>query len=195
MTEKKTTPKKVAPKKVASKKEAPKKAVEESVEEKTTVEKKETKKVMTKQKRLDNDELIEVMNNTTGRYMYIATSGYTLELNEYGDTEFIPFSELRTMSASAKPHIQEAYIIILNEDAVNELGYSRLYEGILDADGVSHLLESRDYEKIESVLEKMPLNMKETVAVVAKRKFKTRELYDVRVRDVLEKALKIKIEI
>lgn len=194
-TEKKVAPKKTPPKKAAPKKAAPKKAEVETKEVETKkVEPKETEQKV--KKKLDMNELIDVMNNTTGRYKYISrTTGYALEMDEHGDVESIPFSELRTMSSSQKAHIREAYIIILNEDAVAELGYSKLYEGVFDSESVNELLESRDYEKLEAVLPKMPKTMQETVATIAKRRFKSRELSDLNVRDVLEKKLNIKIEV
>src|SRR6185312_5291250 len=183
---------KKATKKVATKKDD---QVEEVVQtEKETPKTPEVKKA--EKKKISMDDRIEVMNNTTGRYKYVSrVTGYTLEMDEYGDVESIPFSELRTMSSGQKAHIREAFIVILDEDAVNELGYSKLYENVFSVEGVNALLHGRDYDKLEKVIPKMPKYMQETLASVAKRKFKTRELSDLNVRDILEKTLNVKIDV
>lgn len=174
--------KKVAPKKKVSpakvKEDAPKVEV-----------KSEPKKV---EKKLTNDTEIEVMNNTTGKWGYLGRSGFAVSMSEYGDVIEIPFGELKRMKAEQKRHLEAPFIVILDEDAVKELRYEKLYEGIVNDYGLEELLG--DTEKLEKVLAKMPETMKETTLTIARRKFKSGELYDMRVKKVLEDNLKTKID-
>lgn len=132
------------------------------------------------------------MNNTTGRYGYAGKSGYSFELEEYGDTTDVPFGELQNMrSGSQKRHLEDAFIIVLDADAVEELNYTKLYENVLDEKGVEELLG--DVKRLEKAIVKMPLVMRETVVSIAKRKWNDRTLFDIRVVEAIEKNLNVKI--
>lgn len=183
MTEaKKPTPRRRTPKKEAETKV-------ESVKEETKIA--EPKKEAAP-KKLTKDDDIPVMNNTTGRYGYIGRSGYSFELGEYGDIADIPFGELQTMRTSQKRHLEDAFIIIMDERAVKELNYTKLYENVLDAEAVENVLE--DIEKLEKILPKMPMAMRETFVSIAKRKFKEDDINLKAVR-AIEKHLDVKFGI
>lgn len=184
MAEKKSTRKSSAKKEAPKKEESKAKATEEKVETKAKEEKKKVK--------LSKDDKVPVMNNTTGRYGYVGRSGYSFELEEYGDVTDVPFGELQAMrSGSQKRHLEDAFIIILDEDAVEELNYSKLYESVLDENGVDELLA--DPERLEKAISNMPVVMRETVVTIAKRKYENRELRDLFVIETIEKNLNVKI--
>lgn len=184
MAEKKSTRKTSAKKETPKKEESKTKVAEEKVETKAKEEKKKVK--------LSKDDKVPVMNNTTGRYGYVGRSGYSFELEEYGDVTDVPFGELQAMrSGSQKRHLEDAFIIILDEDAVEELNYSKLYESVLDENGVDELLA--DSERLEKAISNMPVVMRETVVTIAKRKYENRELRDLFVIEAIEKNLNVKI--
>ena len=141
---------------------------------------------------LDESDLVTVMNNTTGRYMYKSRDNRTtIELEEYGDTASITFGELKLMFSGQKKHITEAFIIILDEDAVEGINYTKQYQNILDPEQVEELLTKP--EVIKEVLPKMPKTMQEVVIYTAKRKFKNDELSDIRIVNAIRDASKINI--
>lgn len=184
--------KKIA-KKTPGKDKEEKATVDTKVVEETKPEKKDTKpKVRT----FDKNDDVEIMNNTTGRYGYSARSGFAVEMEEYGDILSIPFGELKTMRSTQKRHIEDAFIVILDEDAVKELKLEKLYENVLDAEGVEDVLNDKEHghERLDKMLPKMPTGMREVVAEIATRKFRSGELYDMRIKKVLEDNLDIKIE-
>jgi hypothetical protein len=187
MTEQKAT----NTRKPSTRKAAPKKVAEPKVEATEAVEQKvETAKAKVK---LAKDDKVEVMNNTTGRYGYIGRSGYSFELEDYGDIAEVPFGELQSMrSGSQKRHLEDAFIVVLDEDAIAELNYTKLYENVLDASGVEQILT--DLERLEEVLPKMPLVMKETFITIAKRKFNEDDI-SLKVVRVIEKHLNMKFGI
>lgn len=168
-------------------------AAEGKVEDTSEVEKevvKPTPKV--EKKKLDNDDEVVIMNNTTGRYGYRGRSGFAMEMTEYGDTLDIPFGELKRMRAEQKRHLEDAFIIVLDEDAVKELRYEKLYENIFDRDSVEELL--RNPEQLIEVLPKMPSAMKETVGSIAIKRIKNGEIFDMRVKKAVEDTLNVKID-
>ena len=141
---------------------------------------------------LSANDLVTVMNNTTGRYGYVGRSGYSFELEEYGDTAQVPFSELQSMrSSSQKRHLEDAFLVILDETAVAQLNYTKLYEHVLNEESVEELFSNP--HRLEETLTKMPLVMRETVTSIAKQKFMNRTLFDIRVIETIEKCLNVKI--
>ena len=150
-----------------------------------------TKVEVTKEELKDTDK-ITVMNNTTGRYGYTGRSGYSFELEEYGDTARIPFSELREMVASRqKVHITKAFIVILNDEAIEELNLNKLYQTILDDEGVESLL--KDATKIKELLPVMPPIMRETAITIARNKYKNGQLTDLTIINAIKESTNINI--
>jgi len=96
------------------------------------------------------------------------------------------------MRGEKRRNIEDAFIVILDEDAVKELGYSKLYENILQTDEVERIL--KDPDLLADVIDKMPKNMKQTVGAIGVRKFRNREIDSLRVRDILEEKLGIEVE-
>lgn len=162
--------------------------VDQATEEKT----KPTKIEATTKQSIKESDKIAVMNNTTGRYGYIGRSGYSFELEEYGDIAYVPFSELREMLASRqKVHVTSAFIVILDNDAIEELNLQKLYETILDDNGVEKLLA--EPHKIKDILPNMPKIMRETVISIARRKLKSDQLNDLRVVKAIKDSVDIDI--
>lgn len=185
--EKKQVAKKVVPAKETAKKQV---EVKEEAALKKEPEVKETPK--TTKPKLTADTDIEVMNNTTGYYGYIGKSGFAMDMSEYGDILEIPFSELKRMRAEQPRHLTDAFIVVLNDEAVKELRLEKIYEGIVNNAGLDELLA--DPKKLKEVIPKMPSTMRETISIIARRKFRTDELYDNRIKKVIEEGLNIKID-
>lgn len=192
--EKKTVAKKAPEKKTIPKKTEPKNVEVEEVVESTPEILKPKVEVKPEKRVFNTDDKVEIMNNTTGKYKYTSKrSGFALEMEDYGDTEYITFGELRTMSSTQKRHISDAFIVILDEDVVKELGYEKLYKNVFNYEGVEELFN--DPDKLNEVLPKMPITMRETLGAIAIRKFKNNELFDLRIKGVIEKNLKVTIDV
>ena len=144
-------------------------------------------------KKLDKDDYVEIMNNTSGKYGYIGRSGFSVSMSEYGDVVEIPFGELRRMKAENPTHINNAYIIILDDDAVEQLYLGNLYHNIFTRDEVEVLLQNPD--KLEVALKTMPINMRETVGSIAIQRLKDGQIYDMRIKKVVEEGLGVTIDV
>jgi len=132
----------------------------------------------------DTDE-VTVMNNTTGRYGYRSLNGFAFDLDEYGQTISIPLKELRVMaSGKARAHLTNAWIIILDDEAVNALNLTNLYKNIYTEDQVMELLKKPEH--LPDVFVKMPEAMQLTVLQTAKRVVKNGELRDLRVVQIIK---------
>lgn len=161
---------------------------EEVIDTETVIEEVKVEEVEVKRE-LTDDTKIVIMNNTMGVYGY-RNGNKAITLSEYGDTAKITFEELTTMYSSPKTkrHITDAFILILDQDAVDELGINKLYANILDDKGVDRLLA--DPSQLKEVLPKLPKGMQETVIIKARKGFKSTDAYtrltDIRIVNIIE---------
>jgi len=129
---------------------------------------------------LKDTDKVTVMNNTTGRYGYDGKNGYSIDFDEYGDTFDIPLGELKQIMASKhKKHLKEAWIIVLDEEAVEALNLTREYKYVYTEEQVEGLLATP--HKIEEVFPKMSSAMQMVIISTAKRKVANGEMNDLRV--------------
>lgn len=140
----------------------------------------------------DTDK-IAVMNNTTGKYAYHGDNGYSFTLEEYGDVAHVPFEKLRHIMASKKAHVTKGYIMILNEDAVDELNQNKLYENMYTPEEVDELLE--DATLLLAKYPKMPDIMKETVIYRARQKSKLGEIESMSIVKAIRELAKVDINV
>jgi len=157
---------------------------ESTVEQATVTDEKKEEVKMTEPRIIQDTDKIEIMNNTTGLYGYISRNGYSFDLEEYGDVVRIPMSELRIMFTSQKAHLKKAWIIILDEDVVEEFNLTRDYQYIFTEEEVNNLLQHPD--KIRDLFPKMATAMQTIIMSTAKRKVKAGQLYDLRVVQALK---------
>lgn len=149
-----------------------------------------------KKRELKDDTKVLVMNNTMGVYGY-RNGNRRLNLAEYGSTGKLPFEEIEIMYSSpmTSRHIQDAFIIILDDDVVEELNLGHLYKNILDPKGVDELFKNPN--RLQEVLPKMPKIMQETVVIQARRRFNSEDsfekLTDIRIAQVIKNELNIDI--
>lgn len=149
-----------------------------------------------KKRELTDATKVSIMNNTMGVYGY-RNGNVVLNLSEYGDTGKLTFEEIQRMysNSTTKRHIQEAFVIILDEDVVEELNLKNIYQNVLQPKGVDELF--RNVDRLQEVLPKMPKIMQETVVIQARRRFKSEDqferLTDIRIAQVIENELGISI--
>lgn len=124
----------------------------------------EVKEVPKKVRRIERNEMVQIMNSTTGSVSYTSPiSGVTIYMTDYGQTDEIEYGELVRMNNQHPKYLQHPFFIILDEDAVNQLGLSKLYTSILTPDELDRFLKLPS-SKMKTVLEKMPYGMKKLVS-------------------------------
>lgn len=155
-------------------------------------EKKATPKKRARRKKVERDEMIPVMNNTSGKLVYKSPkSGQQWYFNEYAQEDEIEFGELMTMNNSTRM-LKNHSILILDEDAVSALGLTRLYENVLDPSDVEHFFDL-SADEMESKLNKLPDSFKVLIAGLAKNKVINGELDSMSKMRVIEDKLKVNL--
>lgn len=156
-----------------------------------TVKEPVVKEVVEERALKDTDKIL-IMNNTTGQYGYHGTNGYSFDLSEYGQTIKIPLSELRLMaSGKSRTHLTKAWIIILDENVVDELNLGAVYKYVYDSEQIDNLLNNP--EALAEVFSKMVGAMQTVVVSRAKQLVKNGELHDLRVINTIKDIAKVDI--
>lgn len=125
---------------------------------------------------IDKYELIPVMNITNGKLVYVSNkTGVKYIWSQYGDIEYLEYQELQTMRVAHKSFLNEPFVIILNDDVVNNLGLTKMYENLIDLDDIESIF-SLDNKKFIEVIEKSPRGIVHTIVTKAKELYKKNKL-------------------
>ena len=130
----------------------------------------------TKKKDIDRFEPIPVMNVTNGQLVYISKkTGAEWIWSEYGDVEYLEFQEILTMKSGQRRFFDEPFLIILDEDAVEYVGLTKMYEKLVDLQSLDKVI-TLDQASFEKVMETSPKGIKLTIIQMIKEKLETEEI-------------------
>lgn len=130
-------------------------------------------------KKIKNDDLVEVMCLVTGELVYVnPRTTETWKWAGYGDIQPIPFEELKYMKSGQPKFINQPWILILDETAVEALRLEKFYETIIKPNEMDNFLEL-PIEKMDELFEKAPSGMRLVIANYVKDKIDKKEFTDV----------------
>lgn len=177
-----------------------------TVTKKTVKRKTETKKVDAKEvdkkptiraKRVEIDQnaLIPCRSTTHGNLIYISRrTGERIFWNDFGDVQDITMGELRNLYSTYPAFINEVLFVIDDEDAVEYLGLTKLYNSLFYIDDLDSFFD-RDYDELEEILPKLPKGLEESVATKARELIKEGTLDSRSKIRLIEDKLKIDLTI
>lgn len=153
---------------LAELKEQARKEVAEETKVETDVSPLDVVSRPTKKKDIDRYEPIPVMNVTNGQLVYVSKkSGAEWNWSQYGDVEYIEFQEILTMKSGQSRFFNEPYLIVLDEDVVDYLGLTKMYDKLVDLNSLDKLL-TVDQKSFENVIETSPRGIKLTIIQMLK---------------------------
>jgi hypothetical protein len=133
-----------------------------------------------KKRNVDRDEYVDVMSNTTGKLFYSSRTGAEFVFTEYGQTDQIQVSELINMNNKNPRYLKEPWLIIMDEDVVQFLGLSKVYENIIMPEEFETFF-NRPVEEIEAFIRKAPKGMTQLIVSMAQTKVQDGTLDSMRV--------------
>jgi hypothetical protein len=140
--------------------------------EEEVLEEEIVKETPKKKRVIGRDELIPIMNNTNGTVIYTSkTSGQEWVFNSYGQTDDIEMGELIKMKNAHPRYLNEPWIIILDEDAVQQLGLSNLYENVMKPEELDNFFKL-PVDKFNEILNNTPSGMKQLIVSKAMKGIK-----------------------
>lgn len=167
-----------------------KRTVNKTTESADTMEVNETSKQ--EKRKLQRSDLIPVMNYTSGLLVYESRDGRGWRFENYGDTDEMELGELITMKNSQSRILNEPWLLILDDEAVEYLGLTRLYEKVIKPEDMQQLFNLPE-DKLEEVLMKAPLSVKQLVADKAKEMVENKQLTNLITIQAIERVLNIEL--
>ncbi len=139
------------------------------------------------------DDVVSVMNTTTGKVLYRSKkTGAEWVLTEYGDTDQIEVSELVTMKNAHPRYLKEPWLLILDDDVVDYLGLSKLYNNVLDPDELDELFKISN-NKFEKMLKNAPRGMRQLIVGTAKQKLENGTFDSIKKKTLIEETYGIEL--
>lgn len=166
---------------LAELKEQARKEVESELKaEKVQVQAKDEDKPVRKKREIDRFEQIGVMNVTNGKLIYTSRkTGAEWIWSEYGDIEYMEFQELLTMRSSQRRFFDEPFILVMDDDAVEYLGLTKMYENIKNPQQIDDVFKMNQAD-FQEVLEKSPKGIQHLIISRAKELYEKGEFDSVR---------------
>jgi hypothetical protein len=143
---------------------------------------------------LDKNMLVTVANFTTGGLTYVnPRTGMQWRWVGFGATDDIELSELITIKSSQPKFLTEPWMLVLNDDVVEVLGLSKMYENIIKPDEFDRIY-ALPIDQLETILVNAPTGMKQVIALKAKQMIANGEFDSIQKQRLIEKVLNIKLE-
>lgn len=121
---------------------------------------------------IDSNELIPCRSTTHGNLIYISTrTGERIFWYDYGDVQDITMGELKNLHSSYPSFINDVLFVIDDEDAIEYLGLSKLYDTIFDIGNLDTFFD-KEYRELEDTLSKLPKGLKDSVSTKAREMIK-----------------------
>ena len=145
----------------------------------------ETMVVAKEEKIKDNDEIV-VMNGSNGAFTHSSRNGRVWKFKEFGQRDKMPYSELLAIKNVCPSVLEDAYLIVLNRDVQELLGLTTIYQNIILPEKVEEIFK-KDVADLEAFVDGLPQGMKVTFVSKARELYNSRQLYDIRAIEMIEK--------
>lgn len=134
----------------------------------------------------DTDEIV-IMNGVNGALTHRSgRTGRSWKFQQFGQKDKMPYAELLALKNTSPKVFTEGYIIILNRDVQEQFGLSKLYESIITPENLTQIFQ-KEVADLEAFIDSLPNGMKVTFVSKARELHATRELYDLRKVEMIER--------
>lgn len=144
---------------------------------------------------IDLSQEIEIVNFTADGLIYKSPkSGRVWDMLEFGSSDMMSVDELKTMLSSHPSFLREPWLLIMDDEVVQYLNLTKLYENIHMPDEVDKLF-ALPVEKLKKVIETAPNGMKPLLVGRARLLINSGKLDSNSRIKLIEKAFNVKFDI
>lgn len=147
-------------------------------------------------KRMDinRDDLILCRSARTNLIYISSRTSDKFEWAEYGDVQYITMGELISMKSTQPRFLKEGWLIVDDEEAIEQLGLSAMYGNIFEIDDMDSFF-AKSEDEIERILSNMPRGFKNSLASFARERIESGKLDSNRKIKLLEQLLDVDLKI
>ena len=152
----------------------------------------ETVDIVAKQTFNDTDE-IAIMCGASGAFKHTSRDGRVWKFTQFGQLDKMPYKELMLIRNIVPKVFTNGYIVVLNKEVQNVLGLTELYKNILTPENLEEVFK-KDVVELESFIDALPDGMKVTFVSKARDMYNSRQLYDIRIVEMIERKFGFSLE-
>lgn len=153
-----------------------------------------------KKKSISTDYMIPVKSGVNGILVYVSkkTFGYEVEWNNFGDIEYIEYSELLSMRNTTKAFFENNWIYFEDTDdytaqeLYEALRVDRYYKNTVLGKNIDSIFDKTP-DEIQEIITPLSKGIKETIALTARAKIDAGELDSIKRIETLEKSLNVEL--
>ena len=153
-----------------------------------------------KKKSISTDYMIPVKSGVNGILVYVSkkTFGYEVEWNNFGDIEYIEYSELLSMRNTTKAFFENNWIYFEDTDdytaqeLYEALRVDRYYKNTVLGKDINSIFDKTP-DEIQEIITPLSKGIKETIALTARAKIDAGELDSIKRIETLEKSLNVEL--
>ena len=151
-------------------------------------------RVTVRESKLKDSDKVYVMNGLTGGLTYHSErSNKRWDFQTFGQMDTMEYSELKILRNSNPRMINQGMLIILDKDVQDEFNLTKMYENILTPDNIDEVFEMKA-DDLEKFIDSLPEGQKISLFNTAQEKYESKELYDRRIIDLIERKFNISLE-
>ena len=147
-------------------------------------------------KRMDinRDDLI-LCRSARNNLIYISKrTSEKFEWAEFGDVQYITMGELISMKSTQPRMLKEGWLIVDDEEAIEQLGLAQMYGNIFEIEDMDDFFAQSEQET-ERILSNMPRGFKNSIATFARERIESGTLDSNRKIKLLEQLLDVDLKI
>lgn len=156
------------------------------------LERQETIDVIVRDKFKDDDEIV-IMSGASGSFKHTSRDGRVWKFTKFGQTDKMPYKELLMIKNICPNVFEGGYIVVLNKDVQDILGLSQIYKNIITPENLN-LMFKKDIAELEAFIDSLPQGMKVTFVHKAREMYNSRQLYDIRVVEMIQNKFGFSLE-
>ena len=151
-------------------------------------------RVTVRESKLKDSDRVYVMNGLTGGLFYHSErSNKRWEFRTFGQMDTMEYGELKILLNTNPRMIKQAMLIVLDKDVQDEFNLTELYKNIITPENIEDVFKM-DVEDLDKFIDALPDAQKNTLLNTAQMKYESRELYDRRIIDLIEKKFNLSLE-
>ena len=147
-----------------------------------------------KKREFKDTDMIEVMSGINGQYTHHSSqTGRAFRFKGFGQVVKMPYAEIITLRNFHPNVLESGWIVILDNEVVEDFGLSEKYKNIITKENVNGIFK-KSPEELESFIRSLPSGMRITLIDLAKKAYKKGELSNIHIINVIQKLFNISLE-
>ncbi len=143
---------------------------------------------------INRDDLIECRSAVNNLIYVSKRTSEKFEWKEFGDVQYITLGELIAMKSTQPRMLKEGWLIVDDEEAIEQLGLAKMYGNLFEIDDIDEFFKL-DEREMKRILTNMPRGFKNSLGNFARERIQSGVIDSNRKIKLLEELLDVDLKI